>query len=112
MDDPQLKILLLRTARGQFRSAAVSHQPGGLDIPAVATEAGVSPERIQGMIHELVAVGYLKAQAGTANHLAAQGRCEITVAGLKYLDELEVSQIKMAEQRSPIGFQIPSAQTP
>jgi hypothetical protein len=107
VDDPQLRILLLRHARDSFRSAAVTRLPSEIDVLIAATDIGVTPDRVKGMLHELVTVGYLQPAAGVPEHLAVQGFCEITIAGLKYLDEIEVSQIRTDEQRSPVGFQIP-----
>lgn len=109
VDDIALKVLVLRHLRKEYRDAPVTRAPGPISVLGIAGEAGIKLIDVKGMIVELVDRAYARPTSSSAPQLAIEGECEITSAGLAFLESYEATWHEPERlPRNPIGFQIPS----
>jgi hypothetical protein len=107
MDNLTLKIAVLKQLRKHFHEAAVTRDPSPINVLGIAGEVGHRKEGVQGMIAELLSIGFAQPTT-SAEHLAVEGNCRITPQGLTFLDQYEAQWHEPSTPKNPIGFRLSS----
>lgn len=90
LDHVELKLGVLRHLRDMFHARALTNEVLPIELLTVANDLQVSVDAVQRVLAELVALKLAAPNASAPPHTAiADGRAEITEAGLGYLHNVE-----------------------
>jgi hypothetical protein len=104
----ELKVRLLQHMRALWYEGSETSHVADVNMAVVADLIGIPSALVSGLLKELFALGLVDS-TGQAPHLAyTDGRCQITVEGLKFLHDYEVSRQapELHTQWGRVGFTV------